>query len=170
LSPDFSTFLLNVRINMFPRAADLRAAAGQIPDPKKVREGVKIAHPGFAIYSSSLSYEAKLPEAGKDIPSNVKHWQANKGALLRKAWAQALHEIPDAIASDLQRTAIADTSNTGRAVQEEKIKVDNLPAIVVHQSPAGKLVRFKDGTQRFIANLNADTTPTAAAAVSSARE
>lgn len=169
LSPDFSHFLFVTQTFMFPRAADLRAQAGQVPDPKNVREGVQIAHPGFSIYNGQLSYAARLPEPAKDVATNVKLWQADNGALLRKAWAQALSEVPGIIASELGQTS-GSSSRSGHPAKEEKIKVDNVSVVLLRQTSSGKLVRYVNGAQIFVGDLKSTTPAVPPVAVSNIGE
>jgi len=151
LSPDFSTLIIQSQSLLYPRAASLRAAVGQTEDPAADVDGKKPVDVSNAIYRNTVVYEARLPAAGTEIESNVAGWGANHGEPLRKALRHGIQEVTAALRADLRHTPVAAEASDSQGAQ---IEVDRQQAVLVSQTAAGKLVRFNDGTLKFIADLN----------------
>lgn len=162
LSPDFSTLVIQSQSLLYPRAAALRAAVGQSQDPAADSEGKKATDVSNAIYRNTVVYEARLPAASTELEANVTAWGVNQADPLRKALKQGIREVTAALRADLQHMPAISEAGQSPA---NTIEVDRQQVVLVSQSPSGKLVRYKDGTLKYIAEMSSmvivDTTAAA---------
>jgi hypothetical protein len=100
--------------------------------------------PENAIYRDTLVFQTKVDGATSDRDHNIALWSADNGAAMRAALKLASVKLSAMVSADLDRPE-KDPPATGKSV-----KVEGFKGAIVSTDDDGTLVRFEDGTMKFV--------------------
>jgi hypothetical protein len=156
LSNDSDTLDIVAEAGLYPNNDQLRALIPGKPDKKT---SVSLAN---ALYRNRIVFEAHVANAG-NRDGNIAEWSANNGGAARAALTAAAKKVAALVAEDVQR-AEADSAPARDAA---KVDVDipaesaacpyagtdaqcGSSAVLVSQDSDGKLLRFEDGSLKYL--------------------
>lgn len=138
---------------------DILATASLFPKDDVLKSMVKSntkspkTAPANALYRNNFVYELKLPGTTDDRDKNVAMWSADNGAAMRAALDQGAKVLASMVAADLKG---GDQPAAGAAKVTTQTPVAQIPVDVTGQvvtsDSAGQILRFDDGTMKYIAS------------------
>jgi hypothetical protein len=144
LSNDADVLTVSLSVSLFPNNDALRAMVKPHDKPSKSAPKTSMVN---ALYRNVLVFETRAPVA-PDRDHYIAVWSADHGAPMRKALSLAATEMTKMLADDLQRQenpAVKEDASHGTAALEGST------APVISSDDNGSLMRFGDGTLKYVA-------------------
>jgi len=121
-----------------------------------------------SLYHNTVSFKVVLPGSTSDRDKNIAIWSADHGAILRAELKLAAAKLAAIVAADIQRPP-EDVPVKADPNDKDAYTVEGATGRVVGNDAEGVIVRFNDGTLKFVANAtSAAPVPTPAPAANAA--
>jgi hypothetical protein len=135
---------ITVAVSLFPNNDTLRALKAN----SKIKGDFKSAVAN-ALYHNTMAYETKAPDSTGDRDHNMANWSANGGAAMRASLTSGMEKLAAMLADDLQR------QQTGPAAGPDvsapaKLTIEGVTGDIIATDTGGTLVRFADGTLKYV--------------------